>query len=166
MPPTKASRRSRSMAAARRESAISTALDAIRDSVKQGNEQINQRVSDLAAALDTNHRQNKGDIEQCFKEISSLKERVQSHDTTLFSMVGRGDGETGSLNELRKGQTDTQKQLAGVQKTVEVIEERTRDLNKTKTFMERWKGVGTAVGIIGVIATVVMAVIGVVKLLH
>jgi chromosome segregation ATPase len=130
---------------------LAIALESIRESVQAASEQwasISQRQSDLISSIE--------------KKVSTLSERVRSTEDKLFMIIGNGDGGTGSLNELRKGQDQMQTQLHEVQSTMRLIEERTRGEAKTsekaKSFMDGWRGVFIAIGVFGTFASLLSVV--------
>lgn len=118
--------------------------------------QVESRFTELTASIDNKHAQNRGDIHKhggvmdtFGHEISELKSRMNSSEQKVFSIIGQGDGGSGALNDLRKGQEELNSKMNTLQSTMQRIEEKTNTAGdgarKATTMEANFRGVWIAI---------------------
>lgn len=169
---TPARARSKAMATkpTRGEQALMAATVTLTTTITTMATQFDQRFTDQKLDIDEKHKQNRdsihrqsGALDTVIAQYAALEGRVRVAEEKVHTIIGTGDGGTGALNEVRRGQESLERAVSEIATNVKIIQEQTKDSGKTKEFMQGWKGVGIALaimasigGLIGLILTGIM----------
>lgn len=106
-------------------------------------------------------------VQTTIEKVSILEKEVEWMKRTIHSIAGDGTGATGMLPDLQKGQQKTQiditevkgdmrdvkRDMEGVLSTLKDIKE---GQQSSQSFMDKWGGVGVAIGILTAIGAVLV----------
>lgn len=114
---------------------------------------------DLRNAMDT-----------CANKVHELDSEVRGLKGVIFSLVGQGDGSTGlvprvesEMKELKEDVATLKSDVGSIMEDIKAIrasQSKQDDLQtKSNSFMDNWKGVGIAIGIMGTCVTIASGVV-------
>lgn len=154
----------------RGEQALTAAVTTLTTAITTMTTQFDNRFTDQKIDTEEKHKQNRdsihkfaGSLDIFQNQYAALEGRIRVTEEKVHTIIGTGDGGSGTLNEVRRGQEKMETAISEIATSVKIIQEQTKNSGQTQQFMWGWKGVGIAIGIavsiggfVGLILTAIM----------
>lgn len=150
------------MAATKQDTAIAALHGVVTESLKG----MRETLAEIRMESNKHHEENVERRHTLRGRVDEQGNRIALMEATLRTIVGDNTGESGLLHDMKRGQEqlkdnlndareEFRRSIATVASDLREIKSSTASAPATRDFMNKWLGVGSAIGILGAVATVI-----------